>query len=393
MESKCKAIKHSGDSKDGAEAIDEEITFNFAKINAANFDVKFIAILVNSYNGIELGLKRIKNGKIMISQNNTILINQKLENGDDVQSALLTAIFYKKDGEWRVKSFKEYENALLWNDPKCAELVLENLEETKCFDGTKLQESLKWNKNTSSQFNVKKNDVLKLPLDLKQFKLGLGWSVPTVASGKDPVDCDASVILLDKNGDQVETIYYKNKNSTEKSAIGAVKHSGDIKKGEVVGDDETIEINLDKMPDSVKYIIPTINVYSKYDPQTGLCLKQFDDVNDAYCRLYEHDSCKTFCRYNLSSNKDGVSNGCIVCIIFRIKEHWALKAFGIYTKETRRAEKMIPMIKDMLKGDFSSTIDPNLDIRRALNNNTDRMENCCSGLYCDDGLGDRCTIF
>ena len=76
------------------------------------------------------------------------------------------------------------------------------------------------------------------------------------------------------------------------------------------------------MADNVKYIIPTINIYSDLDQYEKSTL-QFDDVSGAYCRIVDPESKKTFCRFELSDNKDGVSNGNIVCVMTKCHEYWS----------------------------------------------------------------------
>jgi stress response protein SCP2 len=60
---------------------------------------------------------------------------------------------------------------------------------------------------------------------------------------------------------------------------------------------------------------------------------QFDDVSGAYCRIYDgHQS--ELVRYNLSANKDNISNGNIVANFKRNGAQWTFKALGYYTKNT-----------------------------------------------------------
>lgn len=65
--------------------------------------------------------------------------------------------------------------------------------------------------------------------------------------------------------------------------------------------------------------------------------KQFDDVRGAYCRL--HSNGQEFCRFNLSLNRDGVSNGNIMANLKRQPGGaWSLKARGYYTRDTKYYE-------------------------------------------------------
>ena len=105
------------------------------------------------------------------------------------------------------------------------------------------------------------------------------------------------------------------------------------------------------MADNVKYIIPTINIYSELDSNLK-STKQFDDVSNAYCRIIDFESKKTFCKQSLSDNKDGVSNGNIVCVITKIHDHWSFQALGYYTEDTRHSKKMVPIIQEILSNNL-----------------------------------------
>ena len=80
--------------------------------------------------------------------------------------------------------------------------------------------------------------------------------------------------MLDSKGEVVDRVFFNKKTSDD----GAIRHAGDNWTGEGSGDDERIEIYLDKIQDKVDSIWPVINIYDKG--------KQFDDVDGAYCRLF-----------------------------------------------------------------------------------------------------------
>ena len=66
-------------------------------------------------------------------------------------------------------------------------------------------------------------------------RIGLGWDV-----GGEEIDLDVSCILLDNKSAEVETIYFKNKESAEHG----IRHLGDNLDGVGEGDDEQIEVRL-----------------------------------------------------------------------------------------------------------------------------------------------------
>ena len=69
MTSACGAITHSGDCKDGKiDGFDEMITINLDKVHYA---VKFLAVLVNSFNG--QGFSKVETANVCILQNGSQL--------------------------------------------------------------------------------------------------------------------------------------------------------------------------------------------------------------------------------------------------------------------------------------------------------------------------------
>lgn len=59
----------------------------------------------------------------------------------------------------------------------------------------------------------------------------------------------------------------------------------------------------------------------------------------------EHGSNREICRYNLSENRDGISNGNIMANLKRQPGgQWAVKARGYYTKNTRTYKDMVSIL-------------------------------------------------
>lgn len=74
-----------------------------------------------------------------------------------------------------------------------------------------------------------------IPVTLKEVRVGLGWDTNC--------DIDSSIILMDNDNNHLETIFYGNKQSSNHSVL----HHGDNLTGIGSGDDETIEVHLDKL--------------------------------------------------------------------------------------------------------------------------------------------------
>lgn len=85
---------------------------------------------------------------------------------------------------------------------------------------------------------------------MKSVTVGLGWDTQC--------DIDSSILLFDNSNCCVENIYFGNK----RNATGTVIHNGDNTTGIGSGDDETIHVDLEKMPANVKTIWAVITIYS-----------------------------------------------------------------------------------------------------------------------------------
>lgn len=70
--------------------------------------------------------------------------------------------------------------------------------------------------------------------------LGLGW---TVAGGKKAVDLDSSILLFNAKDELLEVVSWSNLNSSD----GSIVHQGDNLVGGGGGDDEKIDLHLDRI--------------------------------------------------------------------------------------------------------------------------------------------------
>ena len=113
-----------------------------------------------------------------------------------------------------------------------------------------MQESKQWNGKTGKKFNLKKDDAINLPTDFHHMTLGLGWDTK--------LDLDASIILLDKDGVLVDQVFFNKLVAKD----GSIVHSGDNRDGDGSGDDERIQIYLDKISPQVDSVWPVVNVYN-----------------------------------------------------------------------------------------------------------------------------------
>ena len=79
---------------------------------------------------------------------------------------------------------------------------------------------------------------------------GLAWEVTDGVN----IDLDASAIVLNAQLGSVDTIWYRNLGQG-----GAIRHCGDEREGDAVGDDEKIQLSLAAVAPEARYIAFCIN--------------------------------------------------------------------------------------------------------------------------------------
>ncbi len=147
---------------------------------------------------------------------------------------------------------------------------------------------------------------------LTRVRMGLGWDP---AQRGRTIDLDASCILFDERGKDVDKVWFMSK----KGARGAVRHSGDNLTGQGDGDDETIAVDLSALPPTVVTLIFTVNSFQG---------QPFTEVRNAYCRLYDDLTGQELVRFDLSESKP--STGLVMCRVQRERgaPTWAMTAIG-----------------------------------------------------------------
>ncbi|EST21152.1 hypothetical protein M877_32470 [Streptomyces niveus NCIMB 11891] len=167
--------------------------------------------------------------------------------------------------------------------------------------------------------NLQKNQTVSLvkggaPL-LTQVKMGLGWE--PAFRGKD-IDLDASVIAYGPNRNHLESCYFG------KLSIlgGSIKHSGDNLTGEGAGDDETIVVDLGRLPAEATGLVFTVNSF------TG---QKFNEVAKAYCRLLDARTGEELVRFDLTGAEP--QTGVIMAkLIKQFSGEWEMTAVGEFVK-------------------------------------------------------------
>ncbi|MFI2080904.1 TerD family protein [Streptomyces rubiginosohelvolus] len=167
--------------------------------------------------------------------------------------------------------------------------------------------------------NLHKNQTVSLvkggaPL-LSRVRMGLGWE--PAFRGKD-IDLDASVIAYGPNRNHLDSCYFGKLTILN----GAIKHSGDNLTGEGAGDDETIIVDLGRIPADATGLVFTVNSF------TG---QKFNEVAKAYCRLIDDASGEELVRFDLTGAEP--QTGVMMAkLIKQFTGEWEMTAMGEFVK-------------------------------------------------------------
>ena len=135
---------------------------------------------------------------------------------------------------------------------------------------------------------------------LKKFKIGLSWDVKEGVEA----DLDASLLILGDNEKMIaesSILFYNSpKNTQGKPSLynDAIVHSGDERSGAAEGDDETISVDLSKLPADVKIMLAVITIYgeNQSSPVT------FGRVKNAAVKLYNGDTNQALYQFDLTED-------------------------------------------------------------------------------------------
>jgi tellurium resistance protein TerD len=154
---------------------------------------------------------------------------------------------------------------------------------------------------------------------MKKMTVGLGWDVR--ATDGAAFDLDASVFLLGSTGkvrSDADFIFY----NQPKSADGSIQHTGDNRTGEGEGDDESISIELNRVPSDIEKISVCVTIH-----EAEARKQNFGMVSSAYVRCVNADSNTEVARFDLSEDAS-VETAMIFGEIYRHGSEWKFKAIG-----------------------------------------------------------------
>jgi tellurium resistance protein TerD len=154
---------------------------------------------------------------------------------------------------------------------------------------------------------------------LTSLTVGLGWD-SRVTDGAD-FDLDASVFICDESGkvrSDADFIYYNCKIGLG----GAVEHMGDNRTGAGDGDDESVKIDLAKIPADIKKLVFAVTIHDA--EARG---QNFGQVANAYMRVVNGAGGAVLAKYDLSEDYS-IETAMIFGEIYRHGEEWKMKAIG-----------------------------------------------------------------
>lgn len=149
--------------------------------------------------------------------------------------------------------------------------------------------------------------------------VGLGWN-PRVTDGQ-AFDLDAIAFLVTESGKvraDNDFIFFNNL----KSSDGSVVHNGDNRTGEGAGDDETLSVDLTKVPADVAKIIFAVTIYDGQGRN-----QNFGQVGDAYIRVLNDAGGSEIARYDLSEDSS-TETAMIFGELYKHGSEWKFRAIG-----------------------------------------------------------------
>jgi len=154
---------------------------------------------------------------------------------------------------------------------------------------------------------------------IKQIRIGLGWD-ERATTGAD-FDLDASAFLLNAEGkvrNEKDFIFY----NQLKSVDGSVVHQGDNRTGEGEGDDEVINVDLEKVPADVEKIAITVTIH-----ESQARGQNFGQVANAFARVVNDVSNNEVVRYDLTEDYS-TEDAMIFAELYRHNGEWKFRAVG-----------------------------------------------------------------
>jgi tellurium resistance protein TerD len=162
-------------------------------------------------------------------------------------------------------------------------------------------------------------NLSKAAPNLVNVLVGLGWDA-RATDGQD-FDLDASLFMVKADGKvpgDAFFIFYNQARSPE----GSVEHTGDNRTGAGEGDDETIKVNLSKVPADIQRLVVTVTIH-----EADARKQNFGQVSNAFIRIVNQDNHEEIARFDLSEDYS-TETAMIFGEIYRHDRDWKFRAVG-----------------------------------------------------------------
>ncbi|WP_428328123.1 TerD family protein [Mucilaginibacter sp.] len=201
------------------------------------------------------------------------------------------------------------------------------------------------NLQKGQRINLEKSNGSKLQMVC----VGINWGA-IVKKGfflfgdtKEAVDLDASCALFDENKKLLETVYFGNLSTRDRS----VKHSGDDLTGDMDGDDgldnEVITVDFSLLSPAVNYVAFVLNSFRGQD---------FGTIPFASIRIYEGTPKRVnevFATYDIAHSKDFAGHVSMVMgVFYKRNGDWKFNAIGEPTLDKRLEETVRTVAQNYL---------------------------------------------
>lgn len=149
---------------------------------------------------------------------------------------------------------------------------------------------------------------------LRRVHLGLGWDAAKGMFGRaKAIDLDASCMVFDAGGNLIDSVWFRQLNSKD----GAIHHTGDNRTGLGDGDDESIQVDLERLSPNAVTLVFVVNSFTGQD---------FSKIENASVRLVDMDTNSEFAKYDLSGS--GRHTAQIMAKVSRKTGAWTMTAIG-----------------------------------------------------------------
>lgn len=154
---------------------------------------------------------------------------------------------------------------------------------------------------------------------LNKITVGLGWDARATDGAAFDLDASAFLVKLDgKVRSDSDFCFYNNKTVAD----GAVQHTGDNLTGAGEGDDETIKVELNKIPADLDKVVFAVTIHEAESRK-----QNFGQVSHAFIRIVNQDGGQEIARYDLSEDAS-IETAMIFGEIYRVGTDWKFKAVG-----------------------------------------------------------------